>query len=109
MLEHNSLAANIRYAQQNMPLNAGDKIVSFLPLAHAFGCAFEFLFPFSLGCSITILTKTPTPQIIMAAFQEIRPSLILSVPLVIEKILRKQLIPVIGKFSYEDPTPNPGN
>jgi long-chain acyl-CoA synthetase len=81
-----------------MPLNAGDKIVSFLPLAHAFGCAFELLFPFTLGCHITILTKTPTPQIIMAAFQEIRPSLILSVPLVIEKIFKKQLIPVIGKF-----------
>jgi long-chain acyl-CoA synthetase len=98
MLQHNSLAANIRYAQHNMPLNAGDQIVSFLPLAHAFGCAFEFLFPFSLGCHITILTKTPTPQIIMAAFQEIRPSLILSVPLVIEKIFKKQLLPVIGKF-----------
>jgi long-chain acyl-CoA synthetase len=98
MLEHNSLAANIRYAHRNMPLNAGDRIVSFLPLAHAFGGAFEFLFPFTLGCSITILTKTPTPQIIIAAFQEIRPSLILSVPLVIEKIFKKQLIPVIGKF-----------
>jgi long-chain acyl-CoA synthetase len=98
MLEHNSLAANIRYAQKNMPLNPGDRIVSFLPLAHAFGCAFEFLFPFTLGCSITILTKTPTPQIIMAAFQEIKPSLILSVPLVIEKIFKKQLIPVIGKI-----------
>lgn len=98
MLEHNSLAANIRYAQRNMPLNPGDRIVSFLPLAHAFGCAFEFLFPFTLGCSITILTKTPTPQIIMAAFQEIKPSLILSVPLVIEKIFKKQLMPVIGKI-----------
>lgn len=98
MLEHNSLAANIRYAQRNMPLNAGDRIVSFLPLAHAFGCAFEFLFPFTLGCSITILTRTPTPQIIMAAFQEIKPSLILSVPLVIEKIFKKQLLPVIGKI-----------
>lgn len=98
MLHHNSLAANIRYARANMPLNAGDQIVSFLPLAHAFGCAFEFLFPFSLGCHITILTKTPTPQIIMAAFQEIRPALILSVPLVIEKIFKKQILPVIGKF-----------
>ncbi|NVO19361.1 MAG: AMP-binding protein [Bacteroidetes bacterium] len=98
MLEHNSLSANIRYAHRNMPLNAGDQIVSFLPLAHAFGCAFEFLFPFTLGCKVTILTKTPTPQIIMGAFQEIRPALILSVPLVIEKIFKKQLIPVIGKF-----------
>jgi len=98
MLEHNSLAANIRFAHRNMPLNPGDRIVSFLPLAHAFGGAFEFLFPFTLGCSITILTKTPTPQIIIAAFQEIKPALILSVPLVIEKIFKKQLMPVIGKF-----------
>jgi long-chain acyl-CoA synthetase len=97
MLHHNSLAANLRYAQHNMPLNPGDPIVSFLPLAHTFGGAFEFLFPFSLGCNITILTKTPSPQIIMKAFQEIRPSLILSVPLVIEKIYKKQLIPVISK------------
>jgi long-chain acyl-CoA synthetase len=97
MLNHNSLAANIRYAQNNMPLNAGDQIVSFLPLAHAYGCAFEFLFPFTIGCTITILTKTPSPQIIMQAFQEIKPALILSVPLVIEKIYKKQLLPVIEK------------
>ncbi|MFO7723732.1 MAG: AMP-binding protein [Bacteroidales bacterium] len=97
MLHHNSLAANVRYAQNNMPLNPGDPIVSFLPLAHTFGGAFEFLFPFSLGCQITILTKTPSPQIIMKAFQEIRPALILSVPLVIEKIYKKQIIPVISK------------
>ncbi len=97
MLPHNSLAANIRFAQLNMPLNAGDRIVSFLPLAHTFGCAFEFLFPFTLGCDITILTKTPSPQIIMKAFEEIRPSLILSVPLVIEKIYKKQIMPLVSK------------
>jgi long-chain acyl-CoA synthetase len=97
MLAHNSLAANIRFAQNNMPLKAGDKIVSFLPLAHAYGCAFEFLFPFSLGCHITFLTKTPSPQIIIQAFTEIRPKLILSVPLIIEKIFKKQLLPVISK------------
>lgn len=98
MLTHNSLAANVRYAQNNMPLKSGDNIVSFLPLAHTFGCAFEFLFPFSLGCHITILTKTPSPQIIMKAFQEIKPALILSVPLVIEKIYKNKLMPVIGKW-----------
>jgi len=98
MLLHNSLAANVRYAQNNMPLKSGDNIVSFLPLAHAFGAAFEFLFPFSLGCSITILTKTPSPQIVMQAFQEVKPALVLSVPLVIEKIFRKQIQPVINKW-----------
>lgn len=98
MLEHNSLAANIRFAQNNMPLKSGDRIVSFLPLAHAFGAAFEFLFPFTLGCSITILTKTPSPQIILQAFKEVKPSLVLSVPLVIEKIFKKQIQPVIQKW-----------
>ncbi|MCK9400748.1 MAG: AMP-binding protein [Bacteroidales bacterium] len=97
MLPHNSLAANIRFAHEHMPLNPGDRIVSFLPLAHTFGAAFEFLFPFTLGCDITILTKTPSPQVIIKAFQEVKPSLILSVPLVIEKIYKKQVLPVISK------------
>lgn len=97
MITHNSLACNVRYAQKNMPLEPGDPVVSFLPLAHTYGCAFEFLFPFTYGCHITILTKTPTPQILVQAFKEIRPRLILSVPLVIEKIFKKQLLPVISK------------
>ena len=97
MITHNSLAANVRYAQNNMPLKPGDPVVSFLPLAHTYGCAFEFLFPFTYGCHITILTKTPSPQIILQAFGEIKPRLILSVPLVIEKIYKKQLLPVITK------------
>ena len=97
MISHNSLAANIRFAQNNMPLKSGDPVVSFLPLAHTYGCAFEFLFPFTFGCHITILTKTPSPQILIQAFKEIRPRLILSVPLVIEKIFKKQLLPVISK------------
>jgi long-chain acyl-CoA synthetase len=86
MITHNSLAANVRFAQTHMPLQPGDPLVSFLPLAHTYGCAFEFLFPFTIGCHITILSKTPSPQIIVQAFKEIRPRLILSVPLVIEKI-----------------------
>jgi long-chain acyl-CoA synthetase len=97
MISHRSLAANIRFAQNNMPLKSGDPVVSFLPLAHTYGCAFEFLFPFTFGCHITILTKTPSPQILIQAFKEIRPRLILSVPLVIEKIYKKQLLPVISK------------
>jgi len=97
MITHNSLACNVRYAQNHMPLKPGDPLVSFLPLAHTYGCAFEFLFPFTYGCHITILTKTPSPQILVQAFKEIKPRLILSVPLVIEKIFKKQLLPVIGK------------
>lgn len=97
MISHNSLAANIRFAQTHMPLQPGDPLVSFLPLAHTYGCAFEFLFPFTIGCHITILSKTPSPQIIIQAFKDIKPTLILSVPLVIEKIFKKQLLPVISK------------
>ena len=97
MLSHNSLAANVRFAHRHMPLEAGDRLVSFLPLAHAYGCAFEFLFPFTLGCHITFLTKTPSPQIITKAFAEIRPRLILSVPLVIEKIYKKKILPSLEK------------
>jgi long-chain acyl-CoA synthetase len=97
MISHNSLAANVRFAQNNMPLQSGDPLVSFLPLAHTYGCAFEFLFPFTIGCHITILSKTPSPQIIIQAFKEIKPTLILSVPLVIEKVFKKQILPVISK------------
>ncbi len=97
MIPHNSLAANVRFAQKHMPLEPGDPLVSFLPLAHTYGCAFEFLFPFTYGCHITILTKTPSPQVILQAFGEIKPRLILSVPLVIEKIYKKKLLPVITK------------
>lgn len=97
MLPLNSLVANMIYANNHMPLQSGDSIVSFLPLAHAYGCAFEFLWPFTLGCHITFLTKTPSPQIILQAFSEVRPRLVLSVPLVIEKIYKKQILPAISK------------
>lgn len=97
ILNHNNLAANMRYARANMPLVKGDRILSFLPQAHAYGCAFEFLYPFTLGCHITFLSKIPSPQIIVKAFSEIKPRLILSVPLVIEKIYKKQIKPTINK------------
>jgi long-chain acyl-CoA synthetase len=108
MIPHNSLVANIIYANNNMPLQPGDSIVSFLPLAHAYGCAFEFLWPFTLGCHITFLTKTPSPQLILQAFKEIRPRLVLSVPLVIEKIYKKQLLPKISKGSMKTLLKVPG-
>ncbi|MGM0572668.1 MAG: AMP-binding protein [Bacteroidota bacterium] len=97
MLTHNNLTANVVYANNNMPLEPGDAIVSFLPLAHAYGCAFEFLWPFTLGCHITFLTKTPSPQIILDAFRKIKPRLVLAVPLIIEKIYKKRILPEIEK------------
>ncbi len=97
MIPARSLLSNIIYAREHMPLKPGDCIVSFLPMAHVFGLLFEFLFPVSVGCHITFLTKAPTPQIIIKAFQEIKPRLILSVPLVIEKIYKKKIVPALQK------------
>lgn len=97
MLPQRSIFSNIIYAQEHMPLKSGDSIVSFLPLAHVFGLLFEFLFPFTKGCHINFLTKIPSPAIVTKAFGEIRPHLILSVPLVIEKIYKKRILPKIDK------------
>jgi len=97
MIPARSLLSNLIYAQEHMPLKAGDQIVSFLPMAHVFGLLFEFLFPVSVGCHITFLSKAPTPQLIIKAFQEIKPRLILSVPLVIEKIYKKRILPALEK------------
>jgi long-chain acyl-CoA synthetase len=96
MTTHNNITANIVFAQENMPLRSGDRIVSFLPPAHAYGCAFEFTFPFILGCHITFLTRTPSPKLIIQAFQEVQPNLVLAVPLIIEKIYRKQVAPILN-------------
>ena len=72
-------------------------MVSFLPLAHTYGCAFQFLWPFTIGCHIHFLTRTPSPKIITSAFQEIRPALIIAVPLILEKIYKNQILPTISK------------
>ena len=91
MLSHNSLMANVRFARTYMPLKQGDRIVSFLPLAHAFGCAFDFLFPCIVGCHITFLKKIPSPSVVLKAFQEIQPRLVMTVPLVVEKIYKNHV------------------
>lgn len=97
MLPHNSLAANVRFAQKNIALKAGDTILSFLPTAHTFGCTFDFLFPFCVGCHTTFLGKIPSPKILLAALAKVRPRLILTVPLLIEKIYKTRLKPKLDK------------
>lgn len=97
MLPHNSLMGNIKYARTHLPLSSGEKILSFMPLAHSYGCAFEFLYPICMGCHITFLGKMPSPKILVKAFQDIRPHLVLSVPLIIEKIYKKQIKPALSK------------
>lgn len=101
VLQNNSIAVNLRFATNNLPLEAGDRVVSFLPLAHTYGCAFEFLWPFSIGCHIHFLTKTPPPQLIIQAFKEVKPRIIITVPLIIEKIYKSQILPAINKKSMK--------
>ncbi len=93
MIPFRSLWSNLRFAQDNMPLTPGDGHVCMLPLAHAFGLLFSFLFEFSKGCHIYFLTHTPSPKIILQAYSEVKPSLIISVPLVVEKIIKKNVLP----------------
>lgn len=109
MIPARSLLSNITYAHEHMPLVAGDRIVSFLPMAHVFGLLFEFLFPVSLGCHVTFLSKAPTPNLIIKAFQEVKPRLILSVPLVIEKIYKKTNSTCTRKTSRQVSTQNTRN
>jgi long-chain acyl-CoA synthetase len=95
MLSHGNIISNLVYARENVSLKPRDAILSFLPLAHSFGNAFEFIFPFSRGCHITFLGRTPTTSLLIEAFAAVRPRLILSVPLVIEKIYYKQIRPLL--------------
>lgn len=93
LLPHRSIWSNVQYAADKFDLSSGSRIVSFLPLAHAYGCLFEFLWPFIIGGHITFLTRTPSPQIITEAFRQVRPHIILSVPLILEKIFKRQIMP----------------
>lgn len=101
MLSANNLAGNITHAHYLKLLFRGQNIVSFLPLAHAYGCAFEFLYSLTEGSHTTLLGKTPSPKILSEAFSEIKPFLIISVPLVIEKIYKKAILPKIEKPSIQ--------
>ncbi len=97
MLPHCSFLSNLIYARDNMPLQPGDAILSFLPLAHALAGAFELIFPTTMGCHITFLDKIPSPNILLKAFHEVRPRLVFMVPLILEKIYKKQIRPQLDK------------
>jgi len=97
MITGDNLCGNMTFAHQIFNLRPGDTMLSFLPLAHTYGAAFEFLYALTEGCDITLLGKTPSPKILLKAFEEVKPSLVLSVPLILEKIYRKMLLPMINK------------
>jgi long-chain acyl-CoA synthetase len=95
MLAYESLYSNVKIGFDHIDLRPQDKIVSFLPLAHVFGCMFEFLTEFCCGCHVVFLSRVPTPQIITKAFQDVQPRLICLVPLIMEKIYKKKILPVL--------------
>jgi long-chain acyl-CoA synthetase len=95
MLPYRSLWSNTEFAFGVMGLKAGDKVVSMLPMAHMYGLAFEFLYEFAAGCQIFFLTRMPSPKIIYQAFNEVKPRLIIAVPLIIEKIIKKNVLPLL--------------
>ena len=97
MLSANSLAGNMVFARENMELNPGERMLAVLPLAHCYGCAFDFLFPLSKGVHVTILGKIPATPLLLKAFSEIQPHLILFIPLFFEKLFKKRLLPTISK------------
>lgn len=97
MLTANNMAGNVIYAHYLKLLYPGEDIVSFLPLAHAYGCAFEFLYALTEGCHVTLLGKAPTPKVLQEALVTIKPHLIVTVPLIIEKIYKKAILPQVEK------------
>ena len=95
MLPARALWSNIEFGKEKLGkhLKAGDSIVSMLPMAHMYGLAFEFLYEFCSGCHVYFLTRMPSPKIILQAFAEVKPRIIIAVPLIIEKIIKKNVLP----------------
>lgn len=98
MLPYRSIWSNIRFTLDNLPfLKAGDGMVNMLPLAHLYGMVIEMLNPFCRGCHCYFLTKLPSPKVILKAFADVKPKLIITVPLILEKIIRNKVFPLLEK------------
>lgn len=94
MIPYRSLWSNTKFANDSLPfIESGDNIVCMLPMAHTYGLAFEVLNSISMGCHIHFLGKTPSPQVLGEMFSKVRPKLVLAVPLIIEKIVSRSVLP----------------
>ena len=96
MLTHLNLSGNVEFACARIPHRKGDKVLSMLPVAHMFGLMFEFLYQVCDGAEVYFLTQAPTPTVLMKAFAQVKPFMILTVPLVVEKIIKKGVLPKIS-------------
>ena len=97
MLTYNNLTGNTVFGMRSKLHFPGSRCLSFLPLAHAYGCAFDMLTPLATGSHITLLGKIPSPKIIVDAMSQVKPDLVICVPLVLEKIYRKMIQPMLSK------------
>ena len=93
MIPARALWSNMMFALTALPQKPGNRLVSMLPMAHMYGLAFEFLYQFIAGCHVYFLTRMPSPKIILQAFADVKPSLVIAVPLIIEKIIKKNVLP----------------
>lgn len=99
MLPYRSLWSNTRFAMEEIPfVKTGDGMICMLPMAHMYGLAFEVLLSMANGSHLNFLTRVPSPQVILGAFAEINPSLVITVPLIIEKIIQNKIFPELKKF-----------
>lgn len=96
MLTHLNLSGNVEFAHTRIPHKKGDKVLSMLPIAHMFGLMFEFIYQICEGAQVYFLTQPPTPTVLMKAFAQVKPFMILTVPLVVEKIIKKGVLPKIS-------------
>lgn len=97
MLSYRAISANVHYSQETIPNHAGWTEVCMLPLAHMFGMTIEFLYQIAGGCHVYFLSKTPSPTVLMKAYAQTKPYMILTVPLVLEKIIKSKVMPVLEK------------
>ena len=95
MLPYRSILSNVLYCKEKIGLKAGDSVASMLPLGHVFGMTFDFLYGFTAGAHLWFLTRMPSPKIIAESFAEIRPRVIACVPLIVEKIFKKNILPKV--------------
>ena len=108
MLRYECISENVAFGQKRLPSYPEDKIVSMLPMAHMYGMMFELIYPLCGGSSIYYLGKTPTPALLLGAMAEVKPYLVITVPLVMEKIFKSKVAPVVNKPVMKVITAIPG-
>ena len=102
MLTYNNLCGNVVFGMESHLHYKGSRCLSFLPLAHAYGCAFDMLVPLAVGTHVTLFGKLPSPKALIKAMADVRPNLILCVPLILEKIYRNQILPAISTSTMKN-------